>query len=113
MGFCPKCRYEYEEDVTSCPDCQEQLVDTLSDENGEIRSVGRFVPLPNLPGRVYAEMVKGALDEQGIPSYIRAKGVGDVIQSPGTMPMDGVRLYVPEDRLDECRQIQHQMLDHI
>lgn len=31
MPFCPKCRYEYTDSVTICPDCGSTLTDTLED----------------------------------------------------------------------------------
>lgn len=111
--FCPECGYEYKEGIRVCPDCGVGLVDGLSEDEDDGRPDGWFVPLPNLPGRVYAEMVKAVLDARGIPCYIRAEGVGDAYQFSGTTPRGGVRLYVPEDRLEECMQIQHGMLDHI
>ena len=110
--FCPKCGYEYEDDIKKCSDCDVDLVKKLPPEE-EIESDIKFVPLPNLPGRVYAEMVKGALEKRGIPCYLRGEGVTDALQSPGTFPLGGVQLFVPEDRLGECVEIQHQMLDHI
>ena len=115
--FCPQCRYEYIDNVWICPDCGEKLVDRLPEDDTEIIDVEkriRFVPLPNLPGRVYADMVKGALETRGIPCYIQPNGVGGVLRTVGTgIPGHSVRLYVPEERLEECLEIQHQMLDHI
>jgi hypothetical protein len=90
------------------------LVDALFSDEESVSSKVRFVPLPGLPGRVYAEMVKGILDERGIPCYIRSEGIIDAYGISGTGPVNrGVRLYVPEDRVDECKDIQHGMLDHI
>jgi len=111
--FCPKCQYEYTDQVYVCPDCEIKLVEELPTENKEIVSHIHFVPLPNLPGRVYAEIVKGALERQHVPCYILAVGVGNAYQFSGTMPLDGVQLYVPEDQLKKCIQIQHDMMDHI
>ena len=113
MAFCPKCRYEYQPKIRVCPDCGSQLVDHLPHEEDNTPRDAHFVPLPNLPGRVYAEMVKGVFEERGIPCYIRAAGVADAYQFPGTTPLDGVQLFVPEDRYEECVKIQHGMLDHI
>ena len=114
MPFCPNCRYEYRADVSECPDCGEVLVDALPSMDDETFRNVRFVPMPDLPGRVYAEMIKGVLEERGIPCYIRSEGIIDTVGVTGTGPVNrGVKLYVPEDRLEECLDIQHGMLDHI
>ena len=114
MSFCPKCKYEYKKEVTACPDCQLNLVvELLVEEKKESDPDLKFVPLPNLPGRIYGEMLKEVLDQRNIPSYIRSDGFSDLIQAPGTHPPGGVQLFVPEDRLEECIGIQHEMMDHI
>jgi len=114
MPFCPNCKFEYEAHVTRCPDCDSELVAVLPDEPDAADPNVRFVSLPALPGRVYADMVKATLDEMGIPCYIRSDGLMDTIGVSGTGPMNrGVRLFVPEDKVDECLSIQHQMMDHI
>jgi hypothetical protein len=120
MPFCPSCGLEYLPGFKICPDCNEALVDrppgeslTPEFEKGSFPDV-RFVPLPNLPGRVYAEMVKHVLEKWGIPCYIQSDGIGGAYQIVGTgMPGTGAKLYVPEDRLEECLRLQHEMLDHI
>ncbi|HHS12973.1 MAG TPA: hypothetical protein ENN03_04310 [bacterium] len=113
MGYCPKCRYEYEDHVHRCPDCNEELIESLVQEDPELAEK-RFVPMPGLPGRVYAEMVKSVLEKQGIPCYIRADGVTDTLGISGTSPVAGtVRIFVPEDRLKACINIQQNMLNHI
>ncbi len=112
--FCPVCKYEYKPGITVCPDCGKKLVEKLPQEDRNKNSDNiNFVPLPSLPGRVYAEMIKDTLDAKGIPCYIRSEGVGDAYQFPGTTPLGGVRIFVPEDRVEECLAIQQQMLDHI
>ena len=112
--FCPSCKYEYNPGVKMCPDCGKKLVEKLPDEkNNKYFKKIKFVPLPSLPGRVYADMVKDTLDTNGIPCYIRSQGIGDAYQFPATTPMGGTRIYVPEDRIEEAIEIQQQMLDHI
>jgi len=112
MPFCPKCKYEYTEDTVTCPDCQVALVPVLNDDP-HYDDVP-FKPLPNLPGRVYADMVMGALEEKGIPCYIRSDGVMDAFGIAGTGPVSkGFRIFVPENRYEESIETQHQMMDHI
>jgi len=106
--FCPACRYEYTDGIRTCPDCGETLVDKLPiEEDSKID----FIPLPSLPGRVYGDMVKGALEEKGIPCYIRSENIGDAYQAQGTFPFGGVRIFIPENRLQEALSIQQQMMD--
>ena len=74
----------------------------------------KFVPLPDLPGRVYAEMVREVLEQNGIPSYIRSDGVSDGYGVVGTGPISkGFQLFVPESAVEFCLQIRNEMLDHI
>jgi hypothetical protein len=74
----------------------------------------QFVPLPDLPGRVYAEMIKEVLDQKGIPSYIRSDGIADGYGVVGTSPIaKGFQLFVPESAVELCKQIQNEMLNHI
>ena len=112
MSFCPKCKYEYNQDVKKCPDCNIDLISKLPDHE-EAENIS-FVPLPDLPGRIYAEMVKGAFEESGISCYIRSDGVLDAFGISGTGPVSkGFRLFVPENRLKECLKILQQMMNHI
>jgi hypothetical protein len=113
MPFCPNCGYEYGFQVSQCPDCREKLVHSLDpDPSQTVGKDVRFAPMPELPGRVFAEMVKGALEEKDIHSYIRSDGVSDAYGIVGTgMITKGFRLFVPEDKLEECLEIQRQMMD--
>ena len=121
MPFCPKCRYEYNVGVQTCADCDEPLVDSLQPDepslasgyamHGDSSDV-EFVPLPDLPGKIYAEMVKGALEEKDIPCYIQGRHAGGVLRVSGTgPPASSVRLFVPKNRYEECVEIQQQMVD--
>jgi hypothetical protein len=112
MPFCPKCHFEYTASSTRCTDCGVDLVDVLPLEKP--MSNARFVPMPGLPGKVYAEMVREVLMQKGIPCYLRSDGLIDSYGISGTGPVNrGVRIFVPEDALEEAVDIQRQMMDHI
>jgi len=72
MPFCPKCRYEYVEEIDVCCDCGEKLLDKLPDEINCSEIKVKWKPLQTLPGRIYAEMVKEVFDKKGIPSLVRS-----------------------------------------
>jgi hypothetical protein len=113
MPYCPECGYEYREGVRTCPDCGQKLQDEAPQPSPPSPNV-KFKALPSLPGRVYAEMLKGVLDQEGIPCYIHADGFSNATGVTGTGPVSkGVKVYVPEDRYEECLRFQHGMLDHI
>jgi len=116
MAYCPKCQFEYEAGITHCPDCKLDLVDQLPDAVPAVEpdhgTPGEdFVPLPEVEGGVYAEMVKGALNKRGIESYIHTEGFSDTIGITGTGPVSkGYRVFVPASRIGECLDIQNSIL---
>ncbi len=113
MPFCPECNYEYVEGVKQCADC---LVDLIAELPGEEIPKEKFkwIPLHSLPGPVYAEMVKEALEKHEIPCIMRKDFLASALGSQGTSE-GGLEtfLFVPEDRLQESEDILNQMLDHI
>jgi hypothetical protein len=112
MGFCPSCRMEYVPEVTECPDCHEKLVKSLPEI--EIPDV-EWTALPSVPGVVYAQMIKEALEQNGIPAYIQSLwtsgGLG-VISSTSMTGM-AVRIMVPKTEYNRALEIQEGMVDHM
>jgi len=72
VPFCPKCKYEYNPNVSVCPDCGEKLVDQLPEERLEERPDQDWIPLVQLTSQQTAEMLRGALDAKGIPAVLRS-----------------------------------------
>ena len=75
----------------------------------------KWVPLHELPGKVYADMVMEVLKNRGIPCYLRSlygSGAIGVISGAGIM---GARdkIMVPEDRFEEAQQVLHDMFNHM
>ncbi len=72
-----------------------------------------FVPLRNAPSRLYAEMLKGALEKQGIASMIKGDE-GIAFRTTTThIPISKITVWVPQKDVERARQIADQILDHI
>ena len=72
MGFCPKCKYEYNPGVTVCPDCNEPLVDELPTKatTAAVQPDDSWVGVCRVIGGSGASIAKGALDSNNIPSIV-------------------------------------------
>jgi hypothetical protein len=117
LPFCPSCRYEYKPGVWKCPDCGARLVQKLPEEpekaEPEEWSNPDFVPLRNLPSRLYAEMLREALQAVGIISMIKGDE-GIAFRTMTThIPVSNVTVWVPRKDVGKAQQVADQMLDHI
>lgn len=114
MPFCPKCSYEYEQDVKKCPDCNVKLVDALPETQEEELTDEEYVGLYALPGQVYAEMVKEALEKEGIPSVLKNDVISSGLLVKGTdVAGNSSQLYVLKKDKKRAEEILHSMMDHI
>jgi hypothetical protein len=111
MPFCPNCRCEYKEGVKECPDCGTRLVDQLPEE--KLPESPNFVPLRNLPSRMYAQMLKEALENEGIASMIKGDEGIPLRTTTIHIPVSKITIWVPEKDLERAEEIADQMLDHI
>lgn len=112
MPFCPDCRYEFRKEIETCPDCGVKLVDQLKINNTHEEI--RWVPLHELPGTTYAEMVKEVLERENIPCYIRSDFLSVVynIKSVSTTGSKAI-IYVPEKYKERAEEILTGMFNHI
>jgi hypothetical protein len=76
MPFCPKCRYEYRDGITRCPDCDEVLVSALPPADGpagaETIDEKDWIPLVSLTSSQYAELIVEGLRAKSIPVVMRS-----------------------------------------
>ncbi|MCK4632859.1 MAG: hypothetical protein KAT79_06275 [candidate division Zixibacteria bacterium] len=71
MPFCPRCRYEYEAGALVCPDCSEALLSHLPlRKTVAMQPDDSWVVIGRVPSGVSAEMAKGSLDSNNIPSVL-------------------------------------------
>ena len=111
MPYCPNCRFEYKEEMDKCPDCGTELVDELPNETPPQEP--KFVPLRNLPSRVYAQMLQEALKNEGILSMIKGDEGIPLRTTTIHIPVSKITIWVPKKDAAKAEEIADQMLDHI
>jgi len=111
MPYCPNCRFEYKEGKDKCPDCGTDLVDQLPEEKPPEEP--NFVPLRNLPSRVYAQMLQEALKNEGILSMIKGDEGIPLRTTTAHIPVSKITIWVPKKNMARAEEIADQMLDHI
>ena len=103
MPFCPKCRYEYREDVTECPDCHVKLVTTLPPaDDDEDNKYENWVHLARLNSQEYSAMLEEAFREKGIPVVIQSGtghfGLTGQMGTSSYRPIGGgYSVYIPDE----------------
>ncbi|MCK5243309.1 hypothetical protein KAR34_12750 [bacterium] len=70
MPYCPKCGYEYQPDINTCPDCNEQLVAFLPPDpnQGELFET---VQLCKVPDEITGMALQSLLRDAGIDANLR------------------------------------------
>lgn len=101
MPYCPKCRYEFKEGIKKCPDCETELVEELGEELEH-----KFVLIESLESDLTADMVREALEREGIPSIIKSDFFHEgFLAEPGNLPGSFSAIFVPDDQVEDAREI--------
>ena len=103
--YCPKCGCEYRDGFTECSDCHIPLLAGTPtggcDRNGPISVL---VVVMETNDRIQLSLVKGLLEDAGIPYYILGQ-IATLIQDVDGFLHKWVRVQVPRDREAEARQL--------
>ncbi len=72
-----------------------------------------LVELHIFPGEVYAQMVKEALEKEGIPCLLQKDSLSSIYVVQGSTESCPTRILVREEDLPRAASIMEQMIDHI
>ena len=100
MPFCPKCREEYREGFTVCPECGSELVPALPPQNQEPSLTGRLVVASIVYDEITASILESKLQSAGIPYLRQYQAGGEVMRLYMGASFFGIELLVPEEMLD-------------
>ena len=106
--FCPVCEAEYKEGITSCSDCNVELVTELSAETKvHDTEEGTAVPLQSFKTSAEAEMLNELLTNNGIRSFVEG---GEFAVIPGSFSQE-VIVMVDERDLPRATEIYEAYFD--
>jgi len=104
--YCPQCGVEYRDGFRECSDCQVALLDGTPPREPPSRfdpALDLVVVLETNNG-IQLAMVKGLLEEAGIPFFVLGQ-IATLVQDVDGFLRKWVRLQVPRDREAEAREL--------
>jgi hypothetical protein len=105
--FCPNCRSEFRSGITTCPDCNVPLVDSLPEQRHDQAA---WVEVAETADPSLVPVLRSALEGAGIPCLLdgeEAVGIFPLGLNDTHFAQSGIaaRLMVPADRLAEAREL--------
>lgn len=104
--FCPKCKSEYVEGISTCKECEEQLVEKLEEES-EIIESQELVTIMRTFDRGIIAIAKSILLSENIPFYVSEEMTFGIITF-GTLNPMGIQ--VPEQFEETARDLLSDLL---
>jgi len=107
MAYCPRCHYEYQEGTARCPDCGADLLPGALPKASAPTAASQPVRLCTVPDVSAGDILRAALAEHGIPSYLRRHGpiTGELGRVTDGLTEDYAIVMVPANRLGEAQRV--------
>ena len=103
--FCPKCKYEYRDNIELCPDCNEMLVEKLADEKIEFNPDEKVCVLITTADEFEADIIISKLRPEGIyacKQFRASDGYNRIVLGRTIL---GVDVLVAESDLENAAEI--------
>lgn len=109
MSFCPSCKYEYIPGITTCPDCDVELVEKLPEEEPKQETdPSGLVAIADYHYAIEAETDKLKLDSAGIDSCITNEITTPLIP---TNALGTIRIMVRDEDAQKALEVLSQELE--
>jgi len=109
MKYCNTCQKEFDDKVTTCPECGASFSDVLkSDHDFDDMVAGDFEMLTHIRDNVEADVFASYLEANGVKTYVHYEGNGPyktLLLEPG---LEGTAIFVVSDKLEEAKTLMDQ-----
>ena len=107
--ICPQCHAEYLSHINICGDCKNPLVDASNIDLPDTEM--KWLPLPIIEGKIYADMVIDLLNQDSIPHHVKMDWTSSAyLVEAASLPNQVIRIFVPKEHLKKASSIADAIL---
>lgn len=102
--FCTRCKKEYGDGVTVCPDCKQELVEKAEEEIETVEAM-KPVKVASAANSTEAGLIMNLLRNNGIQCFKKDNGIGGYMNIYYGFSVYGEEIYVDESDFDKASEI--------
>ena len=107
--ICPQCNAEYLSHIKTCGDCKNPLVNASNIDLPIVEM--KWIPLPIIKGKIYADMVIDLLNQDSIPHYVKMDWISSAyLVEAASLPNQVIRIFVSKGHLKKASSITDSIL---